>query len=174
MKIAVIGYSGSGKSTLARNLGERLDIPVLHLDRIQFTPGWKERDREEGIEMVRDFMEGNGSWIIDGTYKKFLQERRLREANVILFLDLSRLSCLRRACARQMRYHGRVREDMADGCMERMDLEFFWWLLWRGRTGKRRRAFEEIVAQYPEKTVRLKSQRDIDRYLEGLPCWPNE
>lgn len=170
MKIAVIGYSGSGKSTLARKLGERFGIPVLHLDQIQFTPGWQERDREEGLDMVQKFMDGQEAWIIDGTYKKFLQERRLREADVILFLDLSRLSCLRRACARQIRYHGRVREDMADGCIERMDLEFFWWLLWKGRTGKRKRGFEEIIAQYPEKTVRLRSQRDIDRYLEGLPC----
>lgn len=170
MKIAVIGYSGSGKSTLARELASRFRVPVLHLDRVQFVPGWQERDREEGIAMVRNFMDRNGSWIIDGTYKKFLQERRLREADRILFLDLSRFTCLWRACVRQIRYHGRNREDMADGCIERIDPEFLWWLLWKGRTEKRRRAFEEIVAQYPEKTIRLKTQRDIDRYLEGLPC----
>ena len=43
MKIAVTGYSGAGKSTLARTLGERLGCPVLHLDTVQFTPGWVER-----------------------------------------------------------------------------------------------------------------------------------
>lgn len=44
MKIAVIGYSGSGKSTLAGVLGERYDIPVLHLDRVHFLPDWQERE----------------------------------------------------------------------------------------------------------------------------------
>ena len=47
MKIAVIGYSGAGKSTLAKKLGKLFRCPVLHLDRIQFEPGWKERDRGE-------------------------------------------------------------------------------------------------------------------------------
>ena len=46
VKIAVIGYSGAGKSTLAKKLGKLFRCPVLHLDRIQFEPGWKERDRE--------------------------------------------------------------------------------------------------------------------------------
>lgn len=57
MKIAVLGYAGSGKSTLARALGELYGIPVLHLDRVQFTPNWQERDRAEALAMVHDFME---------------------------------------------------------------------------------------------------------------------
>lgn len=47
MKIAVIGYSGAGKSTLAKKAGKLFRCPVLHLDRIQFEPGWKERDRRQ-------------------------------------------------------------------------------------------------------------------------------
>ncbi len=41
MKIAVLGYSGSGKSTLARRLGEYFQVPVLHLDVVNFLPGWE-------------------------------------------------------------------------------------------------------------------------------------
>ena len=67
MKIAVIGYSGAGKSTLARALGERYGIPVLHFDRVQFTPNWQERDREEARRMVHEFME-QPQWVMDGTY----------------------------------------------------------------------------------------------------------
>ena len=52
MKIAVMGYSGAGKSTLAKKLGRLYDCPVLYLDRIQFEPGWKERDREEAKRMA--------------------------------------------------------------------------------------------------------------------------
>lgn len=77
MRIAVLGYSGAGKSTLARALGERYTIPVLHLDTVQFTPGWLERDREEAQRMVHAFLE-NPEWVIDGTYSKFEYDRYLK------------------------------------------------------------------------------------------------
>lgn len=52
VKSAVVGYSGAGKSTFAAALGERLALPVLHLDTVQFLPGWRERD----WEVVRAFL----------------------------------------------------------------------------------------------------------------------
>lgn len=52
MKIMVIGYSGSGKSTLSQYLGKKYGIPVLHLDRMFWLPGWKALPREEMREMV--------------------------------------------------------------------------------------------------------------------------
>ena len=46
MKIAIIGYSGSGKSTLAEKLSSYYSIPKLHIDRLQFQPGWQDSDRD--------------------------------------------------------------------------------------------------------------------------------
>lgn len=169
MKIAVLGYSGAGKSTLARALGEKYGIPVLHFDTVQFTPNWEVRDRDKARRMVHEFME-NPQWVMDGTYSNFEYERRLSEADVIILLLFPRLVCFLRAWKRYFRFHGKSRPDMADGCCEKMDGEFIWWLLWKGRTRRRREKFQKVVAQYPEKTVVLKNQRDIDRYLEGLSC----
>ena len=53
------GYKRQGKSTLAKKLGILYDCPVLYLDRIQFEPGWKERDREEAKRMAETFLDEN-------------------------------------------------------------------------------------------------------------------
>lgn len=169
MKIVVMGYSGAGKSTLARALGERYNVPVLHFDTVHWAPNWQERDRGEAHRMVREFME-NPSWVIDGNYTKFEYERRMRESNQIIILDFPRLVCFFRAWKRYFRYRGRTRDDMGEGCPEKMDPEFMRWILWEGRTHSKWRKFQEIFEQYPKKTVVLRCQKDIDQYLEGLPC----
>ena len=71
MKIAIIGYSGSGKSTLARKLSNHYSIPKLHMDRLQFQPGWKDSDRDWMSEQMDDFLSKNTDWIIDGNYSWF-------------------------------------------------------------------------------------------------------
>ncbi len=167
MKIAVIGYSGSGKSTVSKRLGEVYGIPLLHLDTVQFCPGWQERNREEARAIAAEFMQQD-DWVIDGNYRGFFQEERLEQADRILFLNLSRAACLIRAVRRYVRYRGTTREDMAAGCQEKMDREFLWWILYKGRTGPIRRRYREIRGRYLDKTVVLKNQRQIDRYLQTL------
>lgn len=169
MKIAVLGYCGAGKSTLARALGEHYGIPVLHFDTVHWAPGWQERDRAEAHRMVHKFMESS-DWVIDGNYTKFEYERRLAEADRVILLLFPRAVCFLRAWRRFLRYRGSCRTDMGEGCPEKMDREFMWWILWKGRTRKKQAEFSWVMDRYPEKTVILKSQREIDRYLEGLSC----
>ena len=85
MKIAIIGYSGSGKSTLTKKLSEIYNCPLLYLDTIQFEANWKIRDIDEGRLMVGEFLK-NDSWIIDGNYREFLQEKRLQDENFLASL----------------------------------------------------------------------------------------
>ena len=167
MKIAVIGYSGAGKSTLARALGEIYCCPVLHLDTVQFMSGWAERDREEARAIVAAFMKQE-DWVIDGNYTGFYQDRRLNEADRIFFLDFSRFTCLRQAIGRYWFWRGRTRDDMAPGCTEKLDLEFIWWILRKGRTHNRKAHFQEIVRRYPTKVTVFHTRRETDRYLQQL------
>ena len=169
MKIAVIGYSGAGKSTLARALGERCGIPVLHFDQVYWASGWQKRDKAEAHRIAHEFME-QPEWAIDGNYAKFEYQRRMEEADRIIFLDFPRLICFFRAWKRYFRNRGQTRADMAEGCPEKMDLEFMRWVLWEGRTRNETEKFREVLEKYPEKVMVLKRQKDIDRYLEGLSC----
>ena len=170
MKAAIIGYSGAGKSTLAGKLGRLYGCPVLHLDQVQFTPGWKERERAEGEAMVEAFLDENasGGWIIDGNYRKFSYERRLREADLIIFMDFPMVTCLRQILARSREYKGRTRESMAPGCPEKLDLEFLWWVVAKGRSRKRREAFRQVQRQYGEKTLVIRSHRQLKRSITKL------
>ena len=169
MKVAILGYSGSGKSTLAREIGKRYGLPVLHLDTVQFEPGWQVRDREEGRQIVRTFLaEHPDGWVIDGNYTGFYQQERLEAADGIVLMLLPRVSCYLRARRRSKLYRGRTRPDMTDGCAEKFDRAFRRWILWEGRTKPRRAHYRSIAKTYPGKTVILRSQRDIDRYLKTL------
>ena len=167
MKITIMGYSGSGKSTLADKLAALYHIPVLYLDMVQFLPGWAERDKDEACAIVQDFMR-HESWVIDGNYTGFCQPERLEQADVIVFLNFPRLVCLMRVLKRYFQYRNTTRESMAEGCLEKLDIEFIWWVLYQGRTKETRRHNREIVTRYPHKTVVLKNQRQLDAYLRQV------
>lgn len=167
MKIAVIGYSGSGKSTLAGELGRFYNCGVLHLDRVKFAPGWHERTDSEMTADTKSFMEKN-SWIIYGNYSDILYRERLEQADQIIFLDFNRFSCLKRAYKRYRSYKNRTRPDMADGCNEKFDREFFIWIIWKSRSKKIKKRYKNVVKNFRQKTVVIKNQRGLDRFLKNI------
>ena len=168
MKIAIVGYSGSGKSTLARLLSEKLHAPVLYLDRVHWLPNWVERPKEETRAIVEKFLDENDAWVIDGSYGNVHYQRRMEEADKIIFLKFNRFTCLRRAFKRKKEYKGKNRFSMTEGCEERITWEFFWWLVWTGRTKKRREKFTLLQQNYKEKVVVLKNQRQLDAFKSSI------
>lgn len=167
MKIAIIGYSGSGKSTLAKKLGDYYKISVLFLDTVQFLPNWVERDRGESRTIVKDFMQ-NDSWVIDGNYNDFFQQERLEQADKVIFMNFSRINCFYRAMKRYFMNKNKTRESMAEGCIEKMDLAFIWWILYKGRTKAKHRHYKDIEMKYKEKMVILKNQKQLEDYITQI------
>ena len=165
MKIAVLGYSGSGKSTLARLLAEKHQIDVLHFDSVQFLPGWVIRSQEEKTRITEEFLNTHDAWVIDGNYGKLSFDRRMAEADEIIFLLFNRFSCLYRAYSRYRKFAGLTRPDMAEGCREKFDWEFATWILWKGRTKKTKQLFGRAMTRYHDKVVIIKNQKQLDAYM---------
>ncbi len=166
MKICVIGYSGSGKSTLSNKLGEIFKISVLHIDSVQFKENWVERGADISKALVREFLDKNENWVIDGSYSNYHQEERLENADLIIFMDFSATNCLVRVYKRYFKYRGKTRPDMALGCNEKIDLEFVRWVLFDGRTKGKKQNYNIICEKYKDKTVVLKNQRQLDRFIK--------
>ena len=168
MKITIIGYSGAGKSTLAENLSRYYSIPKLHMDTLQFQPGWVDSDRNWMLNEMKDFLTEHSDWVIDGNYSWCYYEERMKEADQIIFLNFSRWNCLLRAFKRYLKYRGKVRESIAAGCPERFDWEFIRWILWDGRTKNAKERYQHLNNTYPEKMRILHSQAEIDCFLQSL------
>jgi len=119
-KVAIIGSGGSGKSTFSRRLGEKLNLPVYHLDTLYWKPGWSKTPAEEWINKLKTLCK-NESWIIDGNYKNTL-DIRLNACDTVIFLDVNRFKCIYRVIKRTIT--SKTRPDMAQGCEERFNMEF--------------------------------------------------
>ncbi len=167
VKIAILGHSGSGKSTLARQLGDKYGLPVLHFDSIHFLPGWVETDRPYKREKVNAFLDAHPEgWVIDGNYFKVCARRRFEEADHILYLDFPRRVCVPRAFKRLWAFRGKTRPDMGPGCPERIDRDFFLWLIRDGRTTKKLQDFLDVKTQHPDKFHHFTSPKQLKKELK--------
>ncbi len=164
-RILIIGCGGSGKSTLARQLGERLKLPVVHLDKLFWHSGWVESTREEidgkiAAEIAKD------QWILDGNYTRTLP-MRLQRCDTVIFLCFSRFACLRGVLKRVLTNYGKVRPDMGEGCPERFDWEFLRWV-WDFPKNQQPKILKHLSQMGEGTVVILKNRRAVKAFLERL------
>jgi adenylate kinase family enzyme len=141
-RILVIGNSGSGKSTLTRKLARERDLPAIHLDLHFWRPGWISQPEEEFRETVKQLVE-TSRWIMDGNFSSTL-DLRIPRADLIVLCNVDRVVCLQRAVIRMLKARAGAslysiapnisralnyaRPDMAPGCQEKFDWEFYNWI----------------------------------------------
>ena len=166
MKISIIGYSGAGKSTLAKQLGKFYNIPVLHMDSIHFLSNWKERDKEEFNNIMMKYLMDNPEWVIDGNYAKISPERH-NQADLVIFLNYNRFTCFKGVIKRYKTYKNSSRPDMAKGCKERLNFSFLMWVLFTGRTKKRKNHFMNIINNAKDSLI-FKNRKELNKYLKEL------
>ena len=117
-RIVIIGCGGAGKSTLARQLGKKLNIPVVHLDKLWWKPGWVESSREEFDAKLAEEL-AKPQWIMDGNFNRTINQR-VDRCDTLIYLDFNRVACLMGVLKRVLTTYGKVRPDMGEGCPESM------------------------------------------------------
>ncbi|MFM1851135.1 MAG: hypothetical protein RIS54_819 [Verrucomicrobiota bacterium] len=166
-RVLIIDCGGAGKSTLARELGSRLGLPVHHLDRFFFRPGWVGSPKDEWLQ-VQTRLSAEPAWIIEGNYGSTL-DVRLAACDTVIFLDYPRRVCVWRILRRWWQFRGRSRPDMTEGCPERLNFAFFLWI-WRFRHRSRPWIEDKLAELAPEKTVlRMSTPAQTRAWLQGVP-----
>lgn len=163
-RILIVGCSGSGKSTLGRRIGDKLGLPVVHMDQHFFRPGWVIKPDEEWNTIVDELI-AKDNWVMDGNYSNTL-DRRIKRADTVVFLDFPTWFCLYRVLKRWLTHLGKTRIDAAPGCPEKMDLEFLGYVLNYNR--RSRAKMLGIVSSFDGEFVRLGSVEEIDAFVAQL------
>ncbi|HMJ24219.1 MAG TPA: DNA topology modulation protein [Pyrinomonadaceae bacterium] len=162
-KILIIGPGGAGKSTLATELGDLLNIEVVHLDQLFWQPGWVERPKADWLKTVEELLRRD-AWIMDGNYSGTL-DLRFKSCDTVVFMDFPLALCLWRVLKRLLIYRNRSRPDMAEGCRERLTLEFILWI-WNYSSRTRPKVVRMIESQpRDKKIVWLRFPSEAERFL---------
>lgn len=164
-RIVILGNAGSGKSTLARELGRRLGLPVVHLDRLFWQPGWVEPDPEQFRQRVGEAVAGE-SWVCEGNYARRTFDLRLPRAYLVIWLDTPRWTCLWRVIRRSALQ--RSRPDLTPGCHEQFDRAFLDFLkfVWQFDSGYRQgidAVRQRVAPEVP--VIHLRDAAQVNRFL---------
>jgi adenylate kinase family enzyme len=164
-RVLVIGIPGVGKTTFSLALAGRTGLPVIHLDKEFWRPGWVQTPRSEWRAKVVALAAGD-RWIMDGNYDSSL-DLRLPRADMVVWFDYPMLPSLLRAIRRAVTGYGRVRPDLGEGCPEQFDLEFLRYI-WTFRARER----PNVVASLARfgshlKPVVFRRDAEVARFLAG-------
>ena len=165
-RILIIGCPGAGKTTLARQLGEKLGLPVVHLDSIFWSPGnWEHLEQKDFDQALQGELE-KSQWIIEGNYNRTLP-LRLSYCDAVIWLDFGRYACMGGWFKRMITNWGKVRPDMAPGCVERYEQEFAAFI-WNFRKDNQEKYYRLLNETENVETIVLKNRRMVKKYLQTL------
>lgn len=173
-RVWVIGASGSGKTTLSAEVARRLGVEHVELDALHHGPNWAEPDPDEFRALIGGIAAGP-EWVIDGSYGAKLGDMVPDAADTLVWIDLPLWLTVTRLVTRTSRRLA-YREELWNGNRETVRDAFYgpesllWWAV--RKHVDYRRTFPERFAKEAwagKRIVRLRSQRDIDRFLDSLP-----
>lgn len=139
---------------------------MVHLDKEFWRPGWKEPDKEEWAEQVRELV-ARDEWISDGNFGA-THDIRLPAADTIILLEASTLRCTWRVLRRWWEFRGRNRPDLPEGCPEEIDVKFLFYI-WGFRWTRRKALLARVESLRKGRRVEiLAGNSEIRRFLESV------
>jgi adenylate kinase family enzyme len=164
-RIVIAGCPGAGKSTAATRLAGIAGLPIIHLDRHYWLPGWQRPPADIWRAKVQE-LACLPQWIMDGNYAGTL-DVRLARADTLIHLDFSTWVCVTRALRRTWRVLGRQRgHDLPDGCPERLDWRFLLFVLQYRR--KHRARDLKCMHSFSGKVHRFATPTALEVFLAAL------
>lgn len=165
-RVLIIGCGGAGKSTLAKALGEKTGLPVVHLDKIFWSPGnWQHLPREEFDRILITELD-KPQWILDGNYDRTFS-LRLAKCDTVIYLDFSRLTCLLGWIKRVITNWGKTRPDMGPNCNEWFDPEMLGWI-WNYNKQSRKKNYRMLEEATHARVIVLRNRKMVKSFLEGI------
>ena len=166
-KILIIGNAGSGKTTFAQTLSQKLQLPLVHLDKLYWCGSWEHRSREEFDALLQAELE-KPRWIIDGNFNRTIPHR-LQYCDTVIFFDLPTAVCLAGITKRIFSNYGKTRADMGGNCPERFDEQKR--SLYRNVLSfnrHRRKDYYVLLAITPAKVIVFNSRRQASKFLTNI------
>lgn len=161
-RISIIGGSGTGKTTLAVNLGKQLNLPVYHLDGLNYFPEWKERNKKERDKLIIKKI-SEKKWIVDGTYRSTLSER-FEKSDLIIYLDYSTFMQVIGVLTRNFKLRGKERKEIP-GCNEKVNIKFIFWVL-KWRKSKRKDILNHLNKFNNKNILIFKNRRQLNKWYK--------
>ena len=161
----IIGCCGSGKTTLAKKLSNKLNLPLIHLDKLNWRDNWQNISKEEFDDLLWDEVV-KPTWIIDGNYERTIP-LRLKYCDTVIYMDYSRISCLYGVIKRVVMGYGKSRPDMGGYCPERFDFDFIKFV-WNFNKNNRKRYYDILSSKEDIQVIILRNRRQAAHFLQGL------
>lgn len=158
----IIGCCGSGKTTLAKKLSNKLNLPLIHLDKLNWRDNWKNISKEEFDELLWAEVV-KPTWIIDGNYERTIP-LRLKYCDTVIYMDYSRISCLYGVIKRVVMGYGKSRPDMGGYCPERFDFDFIKFVS-NFNKNNRKRYYDILSSKEDIQVIILRNRRQAAHFL---------
>lgn len=161
-KIIVIGCPGSGKSVFSRALHKITDVPLYHLDMMNWNSDRTTVDKSTFQERLRNTIQKD-EWIIDGNYGSTI-ELRLQACDTVFFLDYPLDVCLNGVMERR----GKARSDMPwIESEDEEDAEFIEFI--KNYNSQSKPRIMELLYKYSHKDIHVfKNRNEADEFLKQI------
>ena len=162
-RILIIGSNGAGKSTFSYRLAERTKLPLIHIDKLYWRNYWEITPKREFEELVCAQAQ-KPEWIIEGNNIGSL-EQRLKYADTVFWFEFPPFLCVWNVLKRQLQYRGKVRPDLPDQCVSKLNLRFLR-DVWRFNKKNHARIAEKLETSQAQ-VIHFSNYRQVKKYLRS-------